>query len=80
MILEGLILFLAMFFFWKKHTTKTQTGYLSALFLIGYSLARLIAEQFRLPDAHVGYLLGTSWLTLGILYTLPMLIFGIYLF
>jgi hypothetical protein len=25
-------------------------------------------------------LLGTSWLTLGILYTLPMLIFGIYLF
>jgi phosphatidylglycerol:prolipoprotein diacylglycerol transferase len=38
---------------------------------------RLIAEQFRLPDEHIGYLLGTSWITIGILYTIPMLIAGI---
>ncbi|MFZ2256196.1 MAG: hypothetical protein WAW59_00450 [Patescibacteria group bacterium] len=37
---------------------------------------RLIAEQFRLPDEHIGYLFGTSWMTLGILYTLPMLLAG----
>jgi phosphatidylglycerol---prolipoprotein diacylglyceryl transferase len=47
---------------------------LSALFLIGYSVARLISEQFRLPDGHIGYLFETGWITMGMLYTLPMLL------
>lgn len=40
---------------------------------------RLIAEQFRLPDAQIGYLFDTGYITLGMLYTVPMFIVGIYL-
>lgn len=80
MLLEGFMLFLILFWFWlykKKNGAWINIGRLSAIFLIWYSIARLIAEQFRLPDEHIWYLLGTSWLTLGITYTLPLLISGI---
>ena len=52
---------------------------MSGVFLIGYSIARLISEQYRLPDGHIGYLYTTDWVTLGILYTVPMLGYGVYL-
>ncbi len=49
-------------------------GYASALFLVGYGCIRIFAEIWRLPDAHIGYLLGTEWVTLGMLYSLPMIL------
>lgn len=79
MVLEGIVLFLILFALWYSRARKKYTlhrGMLSAVFLIWYSIARLIAEGFRLPDTHIGYLLGTDWLTLGIIYTSPMLIAG----
>ena len=85
MLLEGIFLFLIMLFFaWKRsyfHEEKSKhknnaTWFLSALFLIVYAIFRLIAEQFRLPDSHIGYLFGTDWITIGIIYTLPILIVG----
>ena len=54
--------------------------YASGLFLIGYGLLRIFAEFFRLPDAHIGYLLSTDWLTLGMIYSTPMVVGGIALF
>lgn len=88
--LEGIILFGIMFYFWNKsqkflilwtHDTINPwyyaPGKLSAVFLIWYASMRLIAEKFRLPDGHVGYLFDTSWITLGMLYTLPMFLAGI---
>ena len=50
-------------------------GLLSWVFLIGYGTARMISEFFRLPDEHIGYILGTDWLTLGMIYTLPLIFF-----
>lgn len=76
---EGIILACIMIFVFRYTKLPITPGRLSGVFLIGYSMARLVAEQFRLPDAHIGYLFGTNFLTLGILYTLPMLVFGIYL-
>lgn len=54
--------------------------YMSAFFLIGYGCIRIFAELFRLPDAHIGYLFGTHWMTLGMIYSLPMILWGIILF
>ncbi|PID83956.1 prolipoprotein diacylglyceryl transferase [Candidatus Gracilibacteria bacterium] len=79
MLLEGIILFGVLFTLFKLIPQKVGTGFLSSIFLIGYGLARLIAEQFRLPDIHIGYLFDTNWITLGMIYTIPMIIAGILL-
>jgi phosphatidylglycerol:prolipoprotein diacylglycerol transferase len=79
MFLEGILLFLILFILFIKRWFQVRPGIYSWVFLIGYALSRLIAECFRLPDAHIGYLFGTHWVTLGILYTIPMLIFWVWL-
>ncbi len=76
--LEWIILLSIMLLWWKY--LKKAPRKLSALFLIGYSTMRVIAENFRLPDEHIGYLWWTDWITLGILYTLPMFLLWIVLF
>lgn len=76
--LEGIILTCIMFFCWKQFWVHKK-WFLSSIFLIGYGCVRLIAELFRLPDNHIWYLLGTEWLTLGMLYTIPMIIIWILL-
>lgn len=49
----------------------------SGLFLLGYWCLRIIAEFFRLPDWHIWYLMGTHWITLGMIYTIPMILIGV---
>ena len=63
-ILEGLLIFLILFFIRKK---TTFVGQLAILYGILYSIARIVAESYRQPDIQLGFLLGTSWLTMGIL-------------
>jgi phosphatidylglycerol:prolipoprotein diacylglycerol transferase len=50
-------------------------GTLSGAFLVGYALARIVAELFREPDAHLGFIAGG--VTMGQLLSLPMLAVGI---
>ena len=50
---------------------------MSGLFLLVYGLFRIISENFRLPDPHISYLLSTDWLTLGMVYSLPMILGGL---
>jgi phosphatidylglycerol:prolipoprotein diacylglycerol transferase len=70
--LEGLVLFLILWWFTSKPRPRlAPTG----LFLIVYGLARFTVEWVRLPDANIGYLVG-SWLTMGMLLTLPMILAG----
>ena len=75
--LEGLVLFLALYFLVKRGWLA-HTGALSGAFLIGYALARIAAELFREPDAHLGFLLAGT--TMGQLLSLPMLLCGIAIF
>lgn len=80
MLLEWMVLFSILFFLSKKYSQILNTPwFMSWIFLGLYGFFRLIAESFRLPDSHIWYLLGTDWITLGMLYTLPMLIGSLYL-
>jgi len=70
---EGLGLFLVLAVF-ARH--PRPTGAISGLFLAGYGCFRFMAEFFREPDAHIGFISG-QWLTMGMLLSLPMVLAGI---
>jgi len=71
--LEGLLLFLLLFALARRGWLQA-TGLLSGCFLIGYGLSRILAELFRQPDAHLGFLFGVT--TMGQILSLPMLLAG----
>lgn len=73
--LEGILLFILVFWYASKPRKK---GRVSAVFLIGYALARIFAECFREPDFQLGFI-AFDWLTMGQLLSVPMLLFGIWL-
>lgn len=62
--LEGLVVFIILFLY---RTKKSFDGQLGLLYIFLYSTMRITAEIFRQPDPQLGFLLGTSWLTMGIL-------------
>jgi phosphatidylglycerol:prolipoprotein diacylglycerol transferase len=71
--LEGVVLFAVLWWFTSRPRPLLAP---SGLFLILYSLSRIIVEFWRVPDEHIGYLLG-GWFTMGMLLSLPMLLIGI---
>jgi phosphatidylglycerol---prolipoprotein diacylglyceryl transferase len=72
--LEGVLLFIILWWYTAKPRPRmAPTG----LFLIIYSLSRITVEFWRVPDQHLSYLLGTSWITMGIVLSLPMLLIGL---
>lgn len=74
-LLEGLALGIIL---WLAGMANKPTGFVSGMFLLGYGIFRSFVEFFRLPDTHIGYLLG-DWLTMGHLLSLPMMVFGSWL-
>ncbi len=70
--LEGLALFVILMWYSRK---PRPAAAVSGLFLIGYGVFRLIAEFFRQPDEHLGFL-AMQWLTMGMLLSLPMIAAG----
>ncbi|MCH2541410.1 MAG: prolipoprotein diacylglyceryl transferase [Alphaproteobacteria bacterium] len=77
-ILEGMVLFLILFFLQNRERFIYKSGILSSLFLIFYSIFRFICETFREPDPHIG--LQYFNLSLGQIYSIFFLIVGIALF
>ena len=51
------------------------TAAVSGLFLVGYGAFRFMAEFFREPDTHIGFI-GGEWLTMGMVLSLPMIAAG----
>ena len=74
---EGIILFIILNFIFKKQLYKSP-GFISALFLIFYSIFRFFIEFTREPDVQIGYILFN--LSLGQLLSFLFLTFGIFLF
>ena len=72
--LEGLVLFLILWVYTLKPRPRMAP---TALFLILYALARITVEFWRVPDAHISYLAGTDWITMGMLLSTPMLLIGV---
>jgi phosphatidylglycerol:prolipoprotein diacylglycerol transferase len=72
--LEGIVLFILIWTFSRK---PRPMGAVSALFLIGYGLARFTVEFAREPDDYLG-LLALN-LSMGQWLSLPMVIVGIVL-
>ena len=76
-IFEGIVLFLILNYLYKKKVF-INPGVISSIFLILYSVFRIIIEYFREPDIQLGYLIFN--LTMGQIVSIIFLIFGIYLF
>ncbi len=72
--LEGVILFLVLRVVSHRFDLLKKPGFLAGAFAFGYGIGRSIAELYRVPDAHIGYLSG--FLTMGILLSLPMILAG----
>lgn len=73
--LEGVILFLVLRVLSHRFQLLKKPGFLAGAFAFGYGIGRSIAEFYRVPDAHIGYLSG--FLTMGILLSLPMILAGL---
>lgn len=82
LLLEWIILFLIQIYFFRKFLNWKKifkSWFFSWNFLLIYGISRIIVEFFRLPDSHIGYLFGTNFATMWMIYSLPMVFFGIYL-
>ena len=75
---EGFLLFLIMLAIVRISNIRKYTGRISGVFLISYSIFRMLVEMFREPDSHIGYIFNL--ITLGQLLCFPMLILGIFLY
>ncbi len=74
--LEGLLLFLIIRIVTHLGHGLRRPGLVAGIFGIGYALSRILVEFVRLPDSFIGYLYG-GWLTLGMVYSVPVLLAGI---
>lgn len=75
-VLEGLVIFVVLFALSRKQPPRSRGTFLG-LFLIMYGVFRFAIEFVRLPDAQLGYLLGTNWLTMGQVLSTPLIVAGI---
>lgn len=72
---EGLLLWALLWWFSVKPRPRRQV---SALFLIGYGVARWVGEYFREPDHGI---FGVSYVvSMGQWLSLPMIVTGVYMF
>ncbi len=67
-VLEGLVVFAVVMLAWRK---PRKPGVVAGCFAVTYAVVRIIGEQFRLPDAHIGFeLFGLTrgqWLSIILL-------------
>jgi phosphatidylglycerol:prolipoprotein diacylglycerol transferase len=72
---EGLVLLVILYLLARRRPPLPQGTYFG-IFLIGYAVFRIAIEFVRQPDAHIGYLFGTGWITMGMMLSLPMILVG----
>jgi phosphatidylglycerol:prolipoprotein diacylglycerol transferase len=74
--LEGLVLFLVLRWMTHNRGALSSPGLVTGVFLVGYAVARSIGELFRQPDPW--HALTAYGMTPGIVYSIPMLLLGIW--
>jgi phosphatidylglycerol:prolipoprotein diacylglycerol transferase len=73
-LLEGVLLFVVLHVMVRRGALE-RTGLVSGAFMIGYGLARIVAEFFRAPDDFLQFVLPGT--TMGQLLSVPMVLVGI---
>lgn len=67
-LLEGLMVIIVLVIVWKK---PRKPGVMSCVFGASYAVARILGEQYRMPDAGIGFqalgLTRGQWLSVGLL-------------
>lgn len=67
-VLEGLLVFVVLAVIWLK---PRKPGVIAAWFGVIYAIGRILGEQFRMPDAHIGFqfldLTRGQWLSIAML-------------
>lgn len=76
-ILEGLFVFIILYWYRNK---KQFNGELTLLYGILYSIGRIIAEFYREPDFHIGFIMNTNWLTMGMVTSFIVLVLAVVLY
>ena len=74
--LEGLVLFLILFWLIYSKKKLSQPGYIGSAFIAGYGIFRIFCEFFREPDAQLGFLFAGT--TMGMLLSVPMVLLGVF--
>jgi phosphatidylglycerol---prolipoprotein diacylglyceryl transferase len=72
--LEGLLLFVVLFFFVRGGAFK-RPGLVAGIFCVGYGLARIFCEFFREPDPDLEAL--AHGLTMGMVLSVPVILVGV---
>ncbi|MGE3065318.1 MAG: prolipoprotein diacylglyceryl transferase [Hyphomicrobiaceae bacterium] len=72
--LEGAALFLILWWLIYRRDALKRPGLVSGVFLAGYGIARSVCELYRVP--HPDHVLNIGPLTVGIVYSLPMIAVG----
>ncbi len=75
--LEGILLFVVLNILWRSKFVRQRRGFVSGVFLIGYTLSRMFVECFRQPDAQLGFIFQN--ITMGQILSLPFLIIGFWI-
>ena len=78
-LLEGLLLFLVLWYMFWKTRARYQPGRLVGAFLLVYGLSRFAIEYVREPDAHLVAFAQATHLQMGQWLSLPMILGGLYL-
>ncbi len=74
--LEGILIFIILFSLNRFTKINQKLGTLSGLFLIFYGSFRILIENFREPDAQLGFLFYE--ITMGQLLSLPIILLGLF--
>lgn len=73
-LLEGALLFAILLILMKNPWTRGRPGVTTGAFLALYGIFRFGVEQFRQPDAHIGFLY--AGLSMGQMLSIPMILLG----
>ncbi|KRE88520.1 prolipoprotein diacylglyceryl transferase [Frateuria sp. Soil773] len=76
MLLEGVVMFAVL---WLVSLKPRPRYLVSGLFALMYGCFRFAVEFVRVPDAQLGYLFGTQWVTMGQMQSLPLIAVGLLL-
>jgi len=76
-LLEGFVLFILVRIATHRFGALQFPGRASGIFALWYGMSRIIAEFFREPDAHLGYIFG--FITMGMILSVPLCAVGVWL-